>query len=133
MSIQQRRNHGFTLISTLFLLVIVGMLGSYMVNLTMAQQHTAALDMQISRAQYLASSGMDWAVYELTNNPGVCPSLPSGFQLEGFDLSVTQCSKTDFTEGVTTYSAYDIEITASMNAFGDPDYVSRAVRAVVEE
>ena len=51
--------------------------------------------------------------------------------LEGFDVQVTSCSKTDHVEAGTSYSIYSLSVTAERGSYGDVDYVQRSLTAKV--
>ena len=58
---------GFSLISTLFLLVVVSGLASYLVNLSVAQQYSTALTVSALRGRHAALSGIEWVAYRINN------------------------------------------------------------------
>jgi MSHA biogenesis protein MshP len=121
---------GFSLISTLFMVVVLAALGSYMVRLNVSQQTTTTLSLQSVRAWYAASSGLEWAVYQINTNNS-CPAVPSNFTIDGFTISMTGCSSFPVTEGANNYTLYDIQVTANRGTFGTTDFVSRRLRATV--
>lgn len=127
------KQHGFTLVTALFLLVIVASLGGYMVSLATAQHVSSALSAQQSRAFYAAASGLEWVAYELSTNPGACPTVPTSFAAEGFTITLSTCSRTVVIEGGSPYALYDVTVDASRGSFGDADYVSRSLRATLGE
>ncbi|MCW8882322.1 MAG: pilus assembly protein MshP [Sedimenticola sp.] len=121
---------GFSLISTLFMVVVLAALGGYMVRLNVSQQTTTTLSLQSVRAWYAASSGLEWAVYQIGSNNS-CPPVPSSFSADGFTIAMTGCTSFPVTEGPTSYTLYDIQVTASRGTFGSSDFVSRRLRATV--
>ncbi|MCW8904150.1 pilus assembly protein MshP [Sedimenticola sp.] len=122
--------HGFSLISTLFMLVVLAALGSYMVRLNISQQTTTTLSLQSVRAWYAASSGLEWAVYQINTNNS-CPGVPSSFNADGFTITLSGCTAYPVTEGAISYTLYDLQIEASRGSFGLADYVARRLRATV--
>jgi len=112
------------------MLVVLAALGGYMVRLNVTQQTTTTLSLQSVRAWYAATSGMEWAVYQVENN-GTCPAVPSSFMAEGFTITVTACSAYPVTEGALSYTLYDIQVMAQRGSFGTTDFVSRRLRASV--
>lgn len=124
------RQRGFSLVSTLFMLVVLAVLGSYMVRLNVSQQTTTTLSLQSARAWYAASSGLEWAVYQVRTNHS-CPGVPSSFSADGFTITLAGCTANPVTEGASSYTLYDIQINASRGTFGSPDYVARRLRATV--
>lgn len=124
---------GFSLVTTLFLLVVVSGLAAYMVNLATVQHASSALAAQTSRALYMAISGLEWVTAGIRSNPGACPPVPTSFQAEGFVVTLDACSRFPVTEAGTSYAMYDISVEASQGTFGQTGYVSRSLRATLLE
>lgn len=101
-----------------------------MVRLNVTQQTTTTLSLQSVRAWYAATSGMEWAVYQVDNG-GSCPTVPSSFTTEGFTITVTACTAYPVNEGADNYTLYDIQVVAERGSFGTVDFVSRRLRATV--
>jgi MSHA biogenesis protein MshP len=59
-----RRQTGFAIVSAIFLLVILALLGAYMVNFSTVQNTTSGTDVEGSRAYWAARSGLDWGIYK---------------------------------------------------------------------
>lgn len=130
MKILDQRQAGFSLVSTLFVLVVLAALASYIVKISTVQHLSTGMSIQSSRAWFAALSGLDWAVYQINNN-GSCPPVPSSFNAEGFTIELSQCVSDNIQEGSNHYSLYSIEVTASRGVFGSTDFVSRTVHATV--
>ncbi|HIP53629.1 MAG TPA: pilus assembly protein MshP [Chromatiales bacterium] len=125
-----RRQQGFSLVSAIFLLVVLGMLGGFMVTLGSVQHTSTALSAHAARAHFAALSGLEWMVFRLGSGGG-CAASGAAPVIEGFTLAIT-CSASPVTEGARNYSLYDLRVRASRGAVGALDRVSREVRAVVE-
>jgi MSHA biogenesis protein MshP len=129
---------GFSLITVLFLLVVVTGIGGYLVNLSVTQHLGSALAGQESRAYYAALSGLEWAAYEISNDvddPPDCPVVGTSFAVEGFSVRLTACSRDYPITEVSgdDYALYDVTVEAVSGTFGDWDYTRRAVRATLGE
>ena len=122
---------GFSLISTLFLLVVVSSLAGYLVNLSTAQQYSTALTVSALRGRHAALSGLEWVAYRINNVSSSCPAVPTSMTIEGFNVSLTSCSASSVTEGLATYNLFDVTVSAERGAFGDADYVNLAIRATL--
>jgi MSHA biogenesis protein MshP len=61
---------GFVIVSAIFLLLVLGMLGTFIVTLSNVQSTTSATDVDGVRAQWAARSGLDWASYQVLVNSG---------------------------------------------------------------
>jgi len=122
---------GFSLISALFLLVVVSSLAGYLVNLSIAQQYSTALTVKALRGRHAALSGLEWVAYRINNVSSSCPSVPTSMTIEGFDVSLTNCTASSVTEGLATYNLFDVTVNAERGVFGDADYVNLAIRATL--
>ncbi len=125
------RVNGFTLITTLFLLVVVSGLAAYLVNLATAQQYSSALTVSALRARHAALGGMEWVAYRINNVANTCPPVPTTLMIDGFNVSLTDCSASIINEGSISYSMYDVTVRAERGSFGDADYVNLALRATL--
>ena len=124
---------GFTLITALFLLVVVALLSVYMINLRSVQQSTIVYGLQGARAMLAAQAGLEWGVYDaITNN---CASTPSTFNAAGVALSAlsitVNCASSAHTEGATLITTYQLTSTAQTGSYGTLDYVYRSLQATV--
>ncbi len=129
-----RRQQGFSLVPALFLLVVLAALGTVAVRISAIGQQTVVLGMQSSRAYAAAQTGIEWSAYQAINN-GTCTnstlSLSEG-GLIGFTVD-TNCSSTSHTEGSGTTNVYLLEAFAYSGIYGEPDYVSRKIRATITD
>ncbi len=129
---------GLTIVSAIFLLVVLGVLGTYMVTIGSVQHVTSGISIQAARAHAAAVSGIEWAVYDIRNNAAAnlnCNGPPGGDPtftlLAVFNVTVS-CASQSVTEVAATYSIY--HLTSSVvtpGGPGDPGYVSRTVWATV--
>lgn len=87
---------GFSLVSAIFLLVVLAALGVAMITISTVQHQSSALDVQGTRAYHAARAGMEWGVYQKLQVPAYCAgaavtdniALPSGTSLAGFTVTV---------------------------------------------
>lgn len=134
------RQRGFTLITAIFIIVILATVMGYMVSLSGTQRATSLLALQGTRAYEGARSGIEWGTQQVFTTPGtMCSAAPgstpttftlSGTGLIGFRVTVT-CNYTTHTEKSTTVSVYRLIALAQFDNFGSPDYVSRQLEATV--
>jgi MSHA biogenesis protein MshP len=124
---------GFSLVSALFLLVVLGALGAYMVGISGTQHFTTLHALQGVRAYHAARSGVEWGIGDAINN-GNCATgtILSGGDLDGFRVEV-DCTSTMHRETGNSYNIYDITAFAQTNspAFGQPGYAARTIGATV--
>lgn len=58
-----RRQRGFSLVSAIFLLIVLAGLGAAIVNISTTQHTSSALDVQGTRAYQAARAGIEWGLY----------------------------------------------------------------------
>lgn len=138
---------GFSLVTAIFILVILATLGAFMVTFSTGQQSVVAMDIQSARALQAARAGIEWAAYQVQPAQGgaglVCPLYPAapqiytmsftGSTLSGFSTSVS-CNSSTHQEGVNatapnTTIVYVLTSTATYGSANTPDYVSRQITA----
>jgi MSHA biogenesis protein MshP len=69
--IVRRAQCGFSLVSAIFLLVVLAVLGVAMVSFSTMQNQSQALDVMGSRAYQAAQAGIEWAAYNIETTPGI--------------------------------------------------------------
>ena len=137
------RNRGFSLITSIFLLVVVGLLMGYMVNLRVLQQSTVVMAIQGARAMQAARAGLEYATYQVLTPPIGCASVAGSLNLSavpsfsGFAVTLS-CTETAHDEGAGPFNVYTLEALAEKGNYfsgvnANPDYVSRSLRATVSE
>jgi MSHA biogenesis protein MshP len=122
---------GFTLITTLFLLVVVSGLASYLVNISTAQHLGSALALDALRGRHAALTGIEWVAYRLNHVAADCPPVPTTMVVEGFTVELQACRATDVTEGGGSYRLFDVTVSAAKGEFGSADHINLAVRATL--
>ena len=118
-----RSQAGFSLVATIFILVILSVLGGYMSVMSINLNQQTALSVQGVRAEFAAASGLNWATNFVLNpvdpdNP-ICPSpiprsvtVDGSSDLEGFDVQLTSCTKTEHVEAGASYSIFSFSVTS---------------------
>jgi len=128
---------GFSIISAIFLLVVLAFLGAAMVTFSTSQQQSAAMDVMGARAYQAARAGAEWAAYEILPGGGGCAAasaaLPAGTlagTLSGFSVNVTctaaAASEVSAATGLVT--VYSINAVANAGTPGQPGYVERQIQ-----
>ena len=134
---------GFSLVSAIFLLVVLAALGAAMVTFSAAQNQSLAMDILGSRAYQAANAGIEWAAYNIASAPGagkapVTIATPGTNALDGnlapFTVTVgyTVWAQSDAVvagSGIENVWSYDITASAVYGTAGTADYVERVVRA----
>ena len=128
------RQSGFTLVTALFLLIVVSLLSVYLINFRNVQQSTVVFGQQGARAMQAAHTGIEWGIYESVVN-GNCVLIPivftaSGTALSAYNISVS-CSSSAHTEGAVLITTYRLTSTAQTGTYGTLDFVFRSMQATV--
>ena len=139
---RNKLQYGFSLVTAIFLLVVLSMLGAMMVTFFTAQQKSSSLDVLGSRAYQAARAGIEWAAFGVSQTPAGtlwagCAAIPSPLFAAGtltgtlspFRVTMTCTSSGPYTDGAQIY-VYDITSTATgVNGAvaGNADYVERVI------
>ena len=138
MLIKAKLQTGFSLLTAIFLLVVLAGLGGVMVTFFGAQQQSSTLDVMGSRAYQASRAGIEWAAYQVSLTPassvapvGGCATNFAQTELAGtlapFAVNVT-CNAASAVEGASTIWIFDITSTAvSGGAAGNKDRVERVL------
>lgn len=151
---------GFSIVTAIFLIVVLAALGSCIVQVVTQQQASSVLDVSGSRTYQAARAGIEWAAYQVldpnnTLNPGTCdpivmpacPASPTHLSalsgsLSPFTVTVT-CTPTPATEGNRDIRVFQIVATACNQPGGGPPascpgtpvagYVERRISATLSK
>lgn len=129
-----RLSNGFTLLTALFLLVVLALLGVYMINFSAVQHTTLVYGVQGARAMQAARSGLEWGIYESIKNTNCAASTTfntiGAGSLDNFNIQV-ECASSDHVEGGTTITTYQLTSSADTGVYGTLDYVFRRIESTV--
>ena len=103
------RDHqaGISLVTAIFLIVVLAALGAVVVTVSGLQHTSSARDVMGSKAYQAARSGIEWGAYKVLQqgSPGVCSStafaMPAGTDLTGLTVNVA-CTPSTADEGTRT-------------------------------
>ncbi len=127
------RQSGFTLVTALFLLIVVSLLSVYLINFRNVQQSTVVFGQQGARAMQAAHTGIEWGIYESVVN-GICPFdiifFATGTALSAYSINV-KCSPSAHTEAAVLITTYRLTSEAQTGTYGTLDYVYRSMQATV--
>jgi MSHA biogenesis protein MshP len=86
---------GFSLITAIFLLVVLSGLAGVVMNLTISQTQSSALDVMGVRAYQAARAGIEWGLYQQLRNDSCSASaavaIPAGNTLSSFTV-IVECT-----------------------------------------
>jgi len=109
-----RRNSGISLITAIFLLLVLAALATYIVSISTVQHTTSALDVLGSRAYQAARSGLEFGAFQaITNNSCAgTTQVALGGALVDFSPVTVLCTSSTHTEGTTAKTFYQITARA---------------------
>jgi len=129
------REQGFSLVSAIFLLVVLATLGVYAVRMNTMQQQTVTAGLRAAQAYQAARTGMQWGAYRALNASSCAASTTltlSEGAANGFRVTV-QCTQRNHTEGAATVHVYQFDVKAEAGTYGGPDYVSRRLQTKITD
>ncbi len=130
-TLPRQQAHGFILITVLFLIAVLAVMAVVMSSTTSVQNINTTYSLQQARAFAAARSGLDYGI-ERAVSANACAS--SSVTLPGINFNVTvSCSATVVNEAGISSTVYQIASTASTGTFGNVGYVTRTVRATVNQ
>lgn len=128
---------GFSLVTAIFLLVVLGGLGAVMMTFFTAQQQSSALDVLGSRAYQAARTGVEWGAYQVLRTAGGCaaatqvlPAATFAGTLSGFTVTVACTESTHSDDGISV-TMYQLTSTARQGAAAAPDFVEREMSVTI--
>jgi len=124
------RQRGFSLVSAIFLMVVLVILGTTMVTISSVQQTTAAQLLQVARANYAARAGAEWAAAQAGGGAWCPGAATTSFSVSGFAIELS-CTRTDHLVDAGTQQYFVVDVTASSGTYDGPDYVRRRLRTKV--
>ena len=129
---------GFSLVTAIFLLVVIAALGTFAVTLSTTQQQAAAADVMGVRAYQAARAGIEWAAFGVSQTAsgfqwaGCVPTTTFnagtlGGTLAPFKVTVTCPAPASYVEGTATIWIYNVTSVATAGTVGSPGSVERDV------
>lgn len=139
-----RRQRGVSIVTAIFLIVILAGLAGFAARIFSVQQQSSGLDVLGAQAYAAAQTGIDWGAYQVLDGTPTCTAsanlaMPAG-PLATFGVTVT-CAATSYTEAGATVTIYQLAATACNQPTGagvcpnpapGDSYVERQVSASVE-
>ena len=126
---------GFSLITAIFLLVVIAALGTFAVTLSTSQQQSAALDVLGSRAYQAARAGIEWGAYQALQNNSCANTTtlaPMPNTLAAFSVTVA-CTSSAASEASATVTMYQLTSTAKQGTPATPNYVERQMTVTIAQ
>lgn len=124
-----KKQQGFTIIMAIFILVVLGLLGGYMVKLSGVQQATSVYALQGARAYQAAKAGIGWAKARI-HSGGDCDDITAGSPLSfaglsGFSVVLDCTYSSPISEDTANLVFYKITTLSEFGDYNSANYVSR--------
>jgi MSHA biogenesis protein MshP len=127
-----RRQSGFSLVSAIFVIVILMLVLSFMVRVSTVQSSTVGLGTSGTQAFFAARGGLQWGVYQAVNaSPAAACPADTTLTLDGYSVRVRCESETTHTDETGSRKVMRIIARAERGVRGQPDFVMRSVEATV--
>ena len=130
------------MITAIFLILVIAVLGAYIASVATTQHTTATLDLQGAKAYQAAYAGIQFGAYQVIRNGGACAttSIVLTGVLSGFVVTVQCTTSGGYTEGSSSAkSIYRIVATGCSPSTGvcpgTPGgyYVERQLEATIDK
>lgn len=115
----ERQAGGFTMVSALFIVVVLAALGAAITKVSTRQHLGSAAEVESARALQAARAGLEWAAFQVLRNPAPPAAAPACFGTASFTAAgLTQytitvsCSRTAGTDGSSTMTFYQLTASA---------------------
>lgn len=131
----RRNTSGFAMVSAIFLMVVLALLGGLMVTMSNSQQIGAVRDTLGTRAYYAARAGLEWGAYQALQNSS-CPAsiaLPGAVNATGFSVTVACNASGPYDEAGVSTTLYQVTATATTGTPGRHDHAERQLQAVLSK
>lgn len=130
MSSANTRPRGMALVNALFLLVVLGLLGAFMVTIANVEQDVSVKSVNSVRAYLGAKAGLEWGIQQSMAAGACAASTPLALSetgLAGVSVTVT-CAASSHGPGNFVYF---LTSTASVGGAAGPAYAERRMEATV--
>ena len=123
---------GFSIVMAIFILVVLGLLGGYMVKLTGVQHATSTYAVQGARAYQAARAGIEWGLYKLLKDGScVASSVITLPDINGFSVTLSCVNSPTYTEGADSHVLYKITALSEYGAYNSANYISRNIEVSI--
>lgn len=137
---REKKARGFTLVSAIFLLVVIAALGAFAVSVSTTQHRTSAMDVQGARAYQAARAGIEWGAFQVLRGGAfrtACDAGPASQVITPLpgtlaDFTATvQCAQTATVENGAPVPIYRITSTATQGTAAAPNFIERQLSVTI--
>jgi MSHA biogenesis protein MshP len=129
-----KNQRGFSIVMAIFILVVLGLLGSYMVRMSGVQLGTFNYAFLGAKAYQASRAGIQWSIARI-NNGGTCANINAqtamSFDgLAGFTVRLS-CSSQSYSEANENPTIYRLNALSEYGSYTGPDYVARELEVTI--
>jgi len=106
------RERGISLITAIFILLILSLLAGYIGHLATSTQSESAMDVNASRSYQAAKAGLEYGAYRAIVVASCTTTSFSPANITGFTVTVVCTTPAVYQEGTTNKTLYQIVATA---------------------
>lgn len=129
---RMKNQKGISIIGCIFILMVLSAIGVYLQSINTMQQTGSTQTLQKKRTDYALKSGEEWVKWKILTGGGVlfpanlCPSLGATLSIDGIDVGITACVRTDFIAGLNLLPIFTVTLDArtQSNTLGDLNFSS---------
>ncbi|OAI11051.1 hypothetical protein A1359_15245 [Methylomonas lenta] len=131
-----KTQRGFSIVMAIFVLVVLGLLGSYMVRMAGVQLSTFNQTLLGARAYQAAHAGIEWGIARISNG-GNCADINAqtamSFNgLNGFSVRLS-CSSQSYSEADQNPTVYRINALSQFGSYSSSEYVARELEVSITQ
>ncbi|PPD35516.1 MAG: pilus assembly protein MshP [Methylomonas sp.] len=128
------KQQGFSLVMAIFILVVVGLLGGYMLRLGGVQLSTFNQTLQGAKAYQAARAGIEWGIARISNG-GSCADISaqtamSFTGLQGFSVRMI-CSSQTFSEADRNLTVFRLSALSQFGDYTNSEYTARQLEVTM--
>jgi MSHA biogenesis protein MshP len=131
-----KTQRGFSIVMAIFVLVVLGLLGGYMVRMAGVQLSTFNQTLLGARAYQAAHAGIEWGIARISNG-GNCADINaqtamSFAGLNGFSVRLN-CSNQSYSEADQNPTVYRISALSQFGSYSSSEYVARELEVSITQ
>lgn len=146
---RRKIQQGFSLVSAIFLLVVIAALGTFAVTLSTTQHQSDAMDVLGKRAYQAARAGIEWGAFQIIQNSAVPAGYAAACRTSASSVPLTSLAAplSTFNVNVACYTGavsyvdggtvwvYTLSASAATagGTVGNPDYIERQLSVTIAQ
>jgi MSHA biogenesis protein MshP len=132
--IPRNKQHGFALLASVFLIVVMGLAATFMVRFSSTVQTGQGQLILAQRAKQAAVTGIEYGIYTVAKDTCTPSTTLSMTEFSQFTVVVT-CVANSYLEGkvLGAITLYTVTATANYGVVGSPDHVWRQFTVRLEQ